>query len=558
MTIKMKLIGGGIAIGSLLGAALVLTLYSFTMLSGGFSEVVKNSASGVENSLITEQRIAHVDQNLEQVSSGMLAVVDDINRASMNVRVLEKKVGQISLDVKRFMQEMETVIEELPDGPARYSLEDMSDDAGNIEELVRREALVNITDTVGRMNGFTDHITEQVAEIKSLSENLHEVKALGSEVAAANRTINTLSQDFSEKIILSRNLVFAVALGALSICLVGAVLLARSILKPLHHVILALEDIAQGEGDLTKRLEHQGSDEMARLARAFNQFVEKIQHLVSSVRRTMDQFSGIVERTTQIATQSHHGITTQMQQTDQVSTAITELTASAQEIAGNGAQAAEAAKQAEQEAFDGKGIADQSLQATQLLAQKVSDSVALIQKLAGESDKVGDVIGVIQAIAEQTNLLALNAAIEAARAGEQGRGFAVVADEVRTLANRTQTSTVKIREIIETLQQGTKLAEQTMLEGNAQAGRNIEQAEQVGNALDTIAEVVGVITQQNAQIANATDQQLVVTQEINQNVMNINAICQRSAQGTREAQASSEALAEYAAKLQELLRHFKV
>ena len=558
MTVKLKLIGGSLAISFLLTLALVLTIYSFIDLGGGFSAVVENSTTGVENSLSTEKNIAAVDLRLEKISKNMLAVVEDINRTNMNVRVLERKIKQVAVNINDLMLEIGPVADELPDGLARDSLEDVSDTVGDIEEMIRREALVSLTTTVGKMDGFTKNIGEQVEAIKFLSGELHKVNALSSEVVIANQRIQNLSEGFSEDIHFSRNIITTVMIIAVIFCLVGAVLISRSILKPLNGVIHALEDIADGEGDLTKRLDSQGSDELARLAKAFNQFVEKIHRLVAEVRATMDQFSGVVKRTAEIAEQTNRGIATQQTDTDQVATAVNQLSASAQIIASNGAQAADAAKQAESEAFHGREVANKSLDATQLLANKVNDSVAYITKLGADSEEVGKVIGVIQAIAEQTNLLALNAAIEAARAGEQGRGFAVVADEVRTLANRTQSSTGEIRNIIESLQQVTKQAEKAMQEGKDQASKNIEQAMVAEQALESIARAISTIKDQNSQIARATDEQMAVTEEISRNVVNINDVGKQAAAGAQEAASSSELLAQFSAKVQNQLGYFKV
>ncbi len=558
MTVKLKLIGGSLAISFLLTLALVLTIYSFIDLGGGFSAVVENSTTGVENSLSTEKNIAAVDLRLEKISKNMLAVVEDINRTNMNVRVLERKIKQVAVNINDLMLEIGPVADELPDGLARDSLEDVSDTVGDIEEMIRREALVSLTTTVGQMDGFTKNIGEQVEAIKFLSGELHKVNALSSEVVIANQRIQNLSEGFSEDIHFSRNIITTVMIIAVIFCLVGAVLISRSILKPMNGVIHALEDIADGEGDLTKRLDSQGSDELARLAKAFNQFVEKVHRLVAEVRATMDQFSGVVKRTAEIAEQTNRGIATQQTDTDQVATAVNQLSASAQIIASNGAQAADAAKQAESEAFHGREVANKSLDATQLLANKVNDSVAYITKLGADSEEVGKVIGVIQAIAEQTNLLALNAAIEAARAGEQGRGFAVVADEVRTLANRTQSSTGEIRNIIESLQQVTKQAEKAMQEGKDQASKNIEQAMVAEQALESIARAISTIKDQNSQIARATDEQMAVTEEISRNVVNINDVGKQAAAGAQEAASSSELLAQFSAKVQNQLGYFKV
>lgn len=558
MSIKLRLLTGGLVISILLIAALTLTIYSFTSLSGGFSDVVDKSVTGVNNSRSAASSLAKADENLAQVSKEMLSVVDDINKTNQNIKVVERKIKQMSVSVKELMEDVGGVVEAMPVGDGRDTIEDATDAIGDIEEIMRREALVSLTATVNKMKEFNQNIQSQVTNIKGLSGDLGTIKKLSSEVVAANHDIKILSGEFSGQIALSRNLIGIVLVAAVVVCLVGGFFLARSIIVPLNHVVNAMEDIAEGEGDLTKRLEQQNTTEMNQLAEAFNQFVEKVQLLVAEVTEKMDQFNTVVTRTDDIAHQAQNSIAKQQIETDQVATAVNQLSVSAQQVAENGANAAEAAKQAENEANSGRMVVAKSITSVEQLASKVIDSVSRVQKLASDSEDVGKVLGVIQAIAEQTNLLALNAAIEAARAGEQGRGFAVVADEVRTLATRTQSSTEEIRGIIESLQVGTKEVEQFMMEGKGLAEQNVEQADQAGQALDKIAGVVTTIKGQNFQIATATKEQTKVTEEINRSVVSIKDVGSTTADGAKEAASSSADLAQLSVQIGNILRQFKV
>ena len=559
MTIRAKLLGGGITISLLLGLVLVLAVLSFGRLSGGFTEVVQKSTTGVDNSIATEANINTADKSLATVSAGMLALVDDINQTNMHVKVLQRKITQVSAALQELLEEVGEMTAELPEGwHVRESLEEFTDEVGNIEEIMRREALVSLKSTVGKMGQFALSIDGQVKEINLLAGELNKVKELSSGVVSANQEIQALAEDFSGQISLSRNSIGAVLVGVVILCLAGVLLLTRAITKPLNCAIEAMEDIAAGEGDLTKRLSCEGSGEMTSLAIAFNSFVGKVHEMVSEVADTMGQFGSVVKQTAEIADQTSQGVAQQQTETDQVATAVNELSCSAQEVAANGARAAESAQHAENEAISGRQVVAKSVAAVESLSRNVIESVSLIQKLSADSEDVGKVIAVIREIAEQTNLLALNAAIEAARAGEQGRGFAVVADEVRTLANRTQSSTEEIRAIIERLQAGTKAAERAMQAGREQAERNVGQAALAGKALDTIAEVVTAIKHQNLQIASATQQQTAVTEEINRSVVNINDVGKRTADGALKAARSSEELAGFARRIQGLLAQFKI
>ena len=559
MTIRAKLLGGGITISLLLGLVLALAVLSFSRLSGGFTEVVQKSTTGVDNSIATEANINTADKSLATVSAGMLALVDDINQTNMHVKVLQRKITQVSAALQELLEEVGEMTAELPEGwHVRESLEEFTDEVGNIEEIMRREALVSLKSTVGKMGQFALSIDGQVKEINLLAGELNKVKELSSGVVSANQEIQALAEDFSGQISLSRNSIGAVLVGVVILCLAGVLLLTRAITKPLNCAIGAMEDIAAGEGDLTKRLSCEGSGEMTSLAIAFNSFVGKVHEMVSEVADTMGQFGSVVKQTAEIADQTSQGVAQQQTETDQVATAVNELSCSAQEVAANGARAAESAQHAENEAISGRQVVAKSVAAVESLSRNVIESVSLIQKLSADSEDVGKVIAVIREIAEQTNLLALNAAIEAARAGEQGRGFAVVADEVRTLANRTQSSTEEIRAIIERLQAGTKAAERTMQAGREQVERNVGQSALAGKALDTIAEVVTAIKHQNLQIASATQQQTAVTEEINRSVVNINDVGKRTADGALKAARSGEELAGFARRIQGLLAQFKI
>jgi methyl-accepting chemotaxis protein len=260
---------------------------------------------------------------------------------------------------------------------------------------------------------------------------------------------------------------------------------------------------------------------------------------------------GITELTSQ-------GVNQQRSQIEQVATAMNEMTATVQEVANHAQQAADSANEADQEAGHGSEVVYETIQSIDSLATEVEHAAGVIRKVESDSVQIGTVLDVIRSIAEQTNLLALNAAIEAARAGEQGRGFAVVADEVRTLASRTQQSTQEIQDMIEQLQTGAREAVTAMSNSQDKAQVTVEHAKSAGQTLEEITRKVATISQMNLQIATAAEQQSSVSEEINQNVVEISRVAEESAGGAKTTAAASGELSELAQQLQGLIAQFRV
>lgn len=345
----------------------------------------------------------------------------------------------------------------------------------------------------------------------------------------------------------------AIILGAII-----ALLIVQSIKQAFNHVITSLNDIASGEGDLTQRLDETGSNEVSALASAFNQFVEKIQTLVKKVAGTGNQLTGSAQQLSELSADTKLNMNQQETKIEQVATAMNEMTATVQEVARSAAQASAAAQAADSQAVDGNQVVTEVISSINDLAQEVQNTATLIQTLDENAEQIGTVLDVIKGIAEQTNLLALNAAIEAARAGEQGRGFAVVADEVRTLASRTQESTQEIQVMIERLQTGAKGAVQAMEHGQQKTTTSVDKAGLAGTALTTITEAVSRIVEMNTQIATAAEEQSTVTEDINQSMTSINTLAGQAAEGAEQTASSSQELETAAQDLQLMISHFKV
>ncbi len=335
-------------------------------------------------------------------------------------------------------------------------------------------------------------------------------------------------------------------------------ILIRSITQPLQHSMQAMANIASGEADLTRELDVSGNDELTALGRDFNAFSRKLRKLIGQLSETassLDQSSDTLER---LSEQTHQQSQQQLQQMELVATAVNEVTYAVQEVAKNAEHASNEVGEADKQAGLGQQNIEASLQQIDQLSSTISQAVDVIQSLADETTKIGSVLEVIGSIADQTNLLALNAAIEAARAGEQGRGFAVVADEVRLLAQRTQQSTAEIHTMIERLQKNSGAAVNVIMESNRATQATVEQASQAGESLGQIAQALRNLSGLNASIASATLQQTHVVEDINQNVTQAAGLAQESTNAAQQSSAAGKQLGELAEQLNRLLRQFKV
>ena len=336
------------------------------------------------------------------------------------------------------------------------------------------------------------------------------------------------------------------------------ILIMRSIVQPLENVVSAMHNIASGEGDLTRELNIQGDDELTQLGQHFNTFSLKLRSTISNLLSSAATLKLASEALGEQAAQALHINEEQAQQTEQIATAINEVTYAVQDVAKHAEQASGEVSQATQQASAGQANIDTSLQQTDLLSATIEQAVSVIQTLADESSQVGRVLDVIRSIAEQTNLLALNAAIEAARAGEQGRGFAVVADEVRLLAQRTQQSTDEVQKMIESLQHNSQAAVQVIGESSSNAQTTVEQAHQAHQSLSSISTALQLLNELNASIASATLEQSYVAEEINQNITQVASLSQSSNEAAHDLTASSQQLNQLAAELNRQLGQFKV
>ena len=395
--------------------------------------------------------------------------------------------------------------------------------------------------------GFTEYLSKWDMAVGT-SVNLDGIEA---QVAVVEAKV----QERMQGVVLS---IVGIAVVVLLMIAAAGMLLANTILRPLNLMKANLDDIAAGEGDLTRRLTITSQDELGQLAGSFNRFVDKIHGLVRQITEMTSQLTGLVNQVSDQAQRSDQAMERQRHETDQVATAINEMSAAAQEVAKSAQNAAVAAQQTDEEGQAAKRVVAGSIVKIHALVNDIRSSGVSLDSLQKDVSSIVSVLGVIRSIAEQTNLLALNAAIEAARAGEAGRGFAVVADEVRALASRTQISTQEIQSMIDRLQAGTQSAVEAMRRSSEAGDGTSAQANEAGASLDAMAQLIGTINSMNAQIASAAEEQTAVAEEINRSVHQIAVAVDSVADETQLGAQTSRSLADLGQRLGQLVGQFRI
>ncbi|MBW8182855.1 methyl-accepting chemotaxis protein [Shewanella nanhaiensis] len=433
----------------------------------------------------------------------------------------------------------------------------------SLENPTRRtyatEAKADIISYTNIANNVSSYISTRNAGIKTLdtigpqvANQLDELRASIAESMSAASAAADESQQTSSTLLLT------VALIAIIFGLVIAYIISKAIISSLDSMNKVFADIAQGEGDLTKRIPVTGQDELSLLASSFNLFAEKIQKTVIEVSSSTGQLQSASDALTTKAKQTQNEVSQQQSQAQLAAAAMTEMSASASEVSSSANQANDLSSSALSTASNGREVVINAVSSMSALSTQLTDSSGIIENLRKDSEQIGTVLDVIRSIAEQTNLLALNAAIEAARAGEQGRGFAVVADEVRSLASRTQESTEEIQTIIQTLQQRSESAFKAMTESCASAESTAELVQSAEQSLGQIAEFMDEINNSIAHISDAAGQQATVSDEVSQNVNAVSEISAATYGQTEDTCLSAEQLSMLGDDLAKSVSQFKI
>ncbi|MBI6702342.1 methyl-accepting chemotaxis protein [Pseudomonas viridiflava] len=406
--------------------------------------------------------------------------------------------------------------------------------------LAYRTTLQNFKTSSGDIAQARKEMTVQGQDIVKLSEAMYQLQLDRRDVESAQ----------------ARNMQIGCTLLAMILGIIAAVIITRQITRPLQETMAVVDRIASG--DLSQTMVVTRRDELGVLQQGIQRMGTTLRELIGGIRDSVVQIASAAEELSAVTEQTSAGVNSQKVETDQVATAMHEMSATVAEVARNAEQASEAASTADKEARAGDQVVSEAIGQIEKLAAEVVRSSDAMTLLEQESDKIGKVMDVIKAVAEQTNLLALNAAIEAARAGEAGRGFAVVADEVRGLAQRTQQSTEEIENLVAALQNGTRQVSSIMLSSRDLTVSSVQLSRKAGTSLNSITQTVSNIQAMNQQIAAAAEEQSAVAEEISRSIINVRDVSEQTASASEETAASSVELARLGGQLQTMVSHFKI
>lgn len=444
------------------------------------------------------------------------------------------------------------IVNEMSNNGAEDESEELADTFNAITELVSGDE--SIFDT---KSGQINAIAQATAMLTASDNDINTANdILTKQVQLANKTTTDAEQMVDDSVSSGNTRTIIIMVISIILAVIIARITLLSITRPLQRVNDMLNVVASG--DLSHKLDERGKDEFALLSKNCNLLIDSLRELIQSIVSRSMQLAAAAEQTSAVTAQSTTAIEEQRLQVEQAASATTEMSSTSQSVLSSVNDALAEIKEADDQAARIKTISNENRNIIKSLAIEVESASQVINKLQQDSASIGGILDVIRSIADQTNLLALNAAIEAARAGEHGRGFAVVADEVRTLASRTQESTQEIQNMIEVLQIGAEKAVSVMDTGKVQTTNCVEQSELADKALETITHAVHEIYDRSSQIATAAEEQSVVAHEISENLESIVAIAEQTSAGSKQTASSSSEVARLAEELQQSVQEFKL
>ena len=541
MSIRSLNIAPRAGLGFGLLALMVFVLGGFALMQ--MANMREQSDQVETNWLPSVMAAGEMNQDLLRIRALTLRLL--INRDPQAVAQNEQKI----LDIKKQLHTAQSLYEALIVLPEDQVLFDRF----KVEQqqyLQRQEQVMafsrqnQLEDALKVVNGEMNHLAD------TLAGTLGELVILNK--VSANQAADLAQQVFSQSRIWVIGMIAMTALITIGL----AVLLTRSIVLPLAQSVRVAQGVASG--DLTGEITVSGKDEPARLQQALKSMQENLRETIRRISDSSNQLASASEELSCVTEDATRGLHQQSQEIEQAATAVNQMTAAVEEVASNAVATSQASRESDRIAQQGREQVHQTVLSIESLADDVTANATQVEDLAQKVYGISKVLDVIRAIAEQTNLLALNAAIEAARAGEAGRGFAVVADEVRALAHRTQQSTQEIEQMIGGIQQGTDQAVNSMQQSNSRARSTLDIAKSAGTALEEIASAFTLINERNLVIASASEQQAAVAREVDRNLMNIRDLAMQTSAGANQTSAASQELSRLAVDLNTMVARFSV
>ena len=470
--------------------------------------------------LLTQETPADINDTLARMQEGKAALdaADGRYEALISSEQERTAYGQFVAARDRYMAQQEVVT--------------------NLVTSGRRQAAEDAVSS--KLNGYADDMVAKLAELTRLNQQ--------GASAAAGKTSDVYGD--------SVKMVLALAIASVIATIVLALMLTRSIVGPISQALQVARTIASG--DLSQRVQVEGSDEPAELLKALAAMRDSLSDTIEGISNASSQLASASEELNAVTEDSARGLRQQNNELEQAATAVNEMTAAVEEVARNAASTSDASRETDEHSRNGQDQVRQTVSSINALTNDLTETAENVESLAAEVNSITQMLDVIRAVAEQTNLLALNAAIEAARAGEQGRGFAVVADEVRALAHRTQQSTTEIEQMIGSVQKGAGNAVQAMQGSTSMAATTLRLAQAAGEALEGVTRAVSSINERNLVIASASEEQVQVAREVDRNLVNIRDLSTQSAAGAEQTNSASQELSRLAVQLRDLVARFRL